>query len=75
MEACYCLDDEAQLTDRAGGEQHAIRPGTMYALEQHDRHTLRVRTDLRLVCVLNPALMGGQTHDADGSFAPPRDAD
>ena len=45
----------------------------MYALDQHDRHTLRVRTDLHLVCVFNPALTGGETHDADGSFPPPSD--
>lgn len=75
LEACYCLDGEAELTDLASGEQHAIRPGTMYALDRHDRHTLRVRTDLHLVCVFNPALTGGETHDADGSFPAPSDAD
>lgn len=75
LEACYCLDGEAELTDQASGEQHAVRPGTMYALDRHDRHTLRVRTDLHLVCVFNPALTGGETHDADGSFPPPIDAD
>ena len=68
LEACYCLEGEAELTDLTSGEQHAIRPGTMYALDQHDRHTLKVRTDLHLVCVFNPALTGGETHDADGSF-------
>jgi len=73
LEACYCLGGEAELTDLASGEQHAIRPGTMYALDQHDRHTLRVSTDLRLVCVFNPALTGGETHDADGSFPPSGD--
>jgi L-ectoine synthase len=73
LEACYCLEGEAELTDLASGERHAIGPGTMYALDQHDRHTLRVRTDLRLVCVFNPALTGGETHDADGSFPPPSD--
>ena len=70
LEACYCLEGEAELTDLTSGERHAIVPGTMYALDQHDRHTLKVRTDLRLVCVFNPALAGGETHDADGSFPP-----
>jgi L-ectoine synthase len=43
----------------------------MYALDQHDRHTLRVHRDLHLVCVFNPAHSGAETHDADGSFPPP----
>jgi L-ectoine synthase len=70
LEACYLLAGEAELTDLATGERHALGPGSMYALDQHDRHTLRVRTDLHLVCVFNPALTGGETHDADGSFPP-----
>ena len=73
LEACYCLQGEAELTDLSTGEQHAIRPGTVYALDEHDRHTLSVRTDMRLVCVFNPALTGAETHDADGSFPPPTD--
>ena len=70
LEACYCLEGEGEITDLASGERRAIGPGTVYALDRHDRHTLRVRTDLRLVCVFNPALTGGETHDADGSFPP-----
>ena len=73
LEACYCLEGEAELTDLASGERHAIRPGTVYALDQHDQHTLRVTADLHLVCVFNPALTGAETHDAEGSFPPPGD--
>ena len=71
LEACYLLAGEAELTDLATGEKHALRAGSMYALDKHDRHTLRVHADLRLVCVFNPALTGGEVHDADGSFPPP----
>ena len=73
LEACYCLEGEAELVDLASGERHTIAPGTMYALDEHDRHTLTVQRDLRLVCVFNPALTGGEVHDADGSFPPPGD--
>ena len=73
LEACYCLEGEAEITDLATGERHRIAPGSMYALDQHDRHTMRVISQLRLVCVFNPALTGGETHDADGSFPPPSD--
>jgi L-ectoine synthase len=68
LEACYCLEGEAELTDLASGATHAVGPGVAYALDQHDRHRLQVRSDLRLVCVFNPALSGGETHDATGSF-------
>ena len=71
LEACYCLEGEAELVDLASGERHAITPGTMYALDEHDRHTITVRREMRLVCVFNPALTGGEVHDADGSFPPP----
>ena len=73
LEACYCLEGEAELVDLASGERHTIAPGTMYALDEHDRHTLTVRQDLRLVCIFNPALTGGEVHDADGSFPLPAD--
>ena len=73
LEACYLIAGEAELTDLTTGERHDLRPGSMYALDQHDRHTLRVRSELHLVCVFNPALTGAETHDADGSFPPPAD--
>jgi L-ectoine synthase len=71
LEACYCLEGGAELVDLASGARHQIAPGTMYALDEHDRHTLTVQQDLRLVCVFNPALTGAEVHDADGSFPPP----
>jgi L-ectoine synthase len=71
LEACYIIEGEADLTNVATGEQHTLGPGSLYAVDQHDRHVVRVRSDLRLVCVFNPALTGGEVHDADGSFPPP----
>jgi L-ectoine synthase len=74
LEACYCLDGEAEIIDRATGERHRIRAGTAYALDKHDKHHLSVLADLRLVCVFNPALTGRETHDASGSYPPPSDS-
>ena len=71
LEACFCVEGEAEITDLASGERHAIGPGTVYALDRNDRHRMEVRRDLRLVCVFNPALTGAETHDASGSFPPP----
>ena len=69
QEACFVIDGEAEVTERDTGVTHHIGPGDAYAPE-HDRHTVRVIERLRLVCVFNPALTGGETHDADGSYLP-----
>jgi L-ectoine synthase len=37
-------------------------------LDKHDRHELEAITDMRLVCVFTPALLGPETHDEDGSY-------
>lgn len=68
LEACYCIDGEGEVQDLATGERHPIRAGSVYALDRHDRHVISVERELRLVCVFNPALAGGETHDASGSF-------
>jgi L-ectoine synthase len=72
LEACYCIAGEGELEDVATGRRVPIVPGTVYALDQHDRHIVRVRSALRLVCVFNPALAGAETHDESGAF--PADA-
>jgi L-ectoine synthase len=67
LEACYCIEGEAQITNLATGERHAIGPGVTYALDAHDRHRLRVTSELHLVCVFNPALAGPERH-VDGGY-------
>jgi len=69
LEACFCVEGEAVITDRETGTRHRIGPGWAYSPE-HGRHTVRVISPLRLVCVFNPALTGRETHDADGSYLP-----
>jgi L-ectoine synthase len=71
LEACYLVQGEAELTDLATGEEHVLRPGSVYALDRHDRHRLRVLSELHLVCVFNPPLTGGETHDATGGYPRP----
>ncbi|MDQ2689776.1 MAG: ectoine synthase [Chloroflexota bacterium] len=71
-EACFVIEGEAEITERDTGVVHHIGPGSAYAPE-HDRHTIRVLSALRLVCVFSPALTGRETHDADGSYLPAPD--
>lgn len=70
LEANLCIAGEGEVVDLATGATYPIRPGTLYALDQHDRHVLRATTALTLVCVFTPALTGRETHDADGSYEP-----
>lgn len=68
LEAVYCIEGHATIRDHATGETHELRPGTLYALDQHDRHTLSVVEDFRCVCVFNPPVTGREVHDENGVY-------
>lgn len=70
LEAVYCIEGEGELELEASGEIFAITPGTMYALDGHESHRLRAKSNLRVVCVFNPPLTGREIHQADGSYPP-----
>ncbi|MBN1382773.1 MAG: ectoine synthase [Deltaproteobacteria bacterium] len=70
LEAVYCVDGEGEVELLDDGTIIPIAPGTLYALDRHDRHLLRAHDrDLKLLCVFNPALVGREVHQADGSYA------
>ena len=69
LEAVYCLEGEGMLEDLTNGESYVIKPGTIYALDKHERHRLKVITKMRVICTFVPPLVGGELHDADGSYA------
>ncbi len=68
FESVYCIRGEGEIEVVASGEIHPIRPGTMYALDLHDKHILRAHSELELACVFNPPLHGTETHDASGAY-------
>lgn len=68
LEAVYCIEGSGELVELEGEVTHRIGPGTLYALNQHDRHVLRATTEMRFVCVFNPPLRGDESHDANGSY-------
>ncbi|SFU02311.1 ectoine synthase [Sedimentitalea nanhaiensis] len=69
FESVYCIQGTGSITDLATGRTHHIQPGVMYALNDHDRHTLRAEEDLVMACVFNPPVTGSEVHQADGSYA------
>lgn len=73
VEAVYCIEGDGEIEDLESGARHPISPGTMYALDGHERHVLRARTQLRMVCVFNPPVTGRETHGPDGAYPVPTD--
>ena len=73
FESVYCMKGKGSITDLKTGETHPIKPGTMYALNEHDRHTLRAEEELVMACVFNPPVTGREVHQEDGSYAAPEE--
>lgn len=68
IEANLIIEGHGRLYDPALDRWHELSPGTMYALDKHDRHRVEAETDMTVVCVFTPALTGSETHDVDGSY-------
>ncbi len=69
FESVFCMKGSGSITDLKTGETHAIRPGVMYALNEHDRHVLRAEEELVMACAFNPPVTGNEVHQEDGSYA------
>jgi L-ectoine synthase len=68
LEAVYCVKGRGELEVIETGEIFKIEDGTMYALNNHEKHYLRAFEDMRLICVFNPPLTGREIHDSDGVY-------
>lgn len=68
LEAVLCIEGEGEIETMADNKVYSIRPGVMYALDKNDKHVLRARTQMRMVCVFNPPLNGKEIHDKDGVY-------
>lgn len=73
LEAVFCIEGEGELELLESGVIHKLEPGVVYALDQHDKHLLRARSRMRMVCVFNPPLTGNEVHDAEGVYPLVRD--
>lgn len=68
LEAVYCIDGDGEVEDLATGTIHRLEPGTLYALDEHDKHIVRAKTDIRTICVFYPPLSGREVHDEEGVY-------
>ncbi|GGK77850.1 ectoine synthase [Ornithinimicrobium pekingense] len=68
VECVYVYSGTGTLVDRETGQEHELRPGTVYLLDGHEKHTVRAETDIRTACVFNPPVTGREVHDEDGVY-------
>jgi len=68
IEAVYCIEGEGEIEVIESGAVYPIRPGTLYVLNGHEKHRVRPKTDVRMVCVFNPPCTGREVHDENGVY-------
>ncbi|MFU8780833.1 MAG: ectoine synthase [Kiritimatiellia bacterium] len=68
LEAVYCIEGEGEIEDLETGATTRLEAGTLYALNGHERHHLRARATMRMVCVFNPPVTGREVHDENGVY-------
>ncbi|WP_439032618.1 ectoine synthase [Gordonia terrae] len=68
VEAVWLVEGTGTLLDRETGETYPLAPGTMYLLNGHERHTVTADTQLRMLCVFNPPVVGTEVHDENGVY-------
>lgn len=68
VEAVYCIEGEGEVETVDNGKVYPLKAGSLYTLDGHEKHQLRAKTQMRMVCVFNPPVTGNETHDADGAY-------
>lgn len=68
LEAVYCIRGKGKVELVDSGEVVPIEAGTVYALNEYDKHILVADEEMRMVCVFNPPLVGPETHDENGIY-------
>jgi L-ectoine synthase len=69
-EANYILEGRGEVRDLGTGQTWALEPGVMYIVGPRDRHSMKAITDLRLISIFNPPLVGDEVHDEHGTLPP-----
>lgn len=68
IEAVWLVEGTGTLLDRETGVTYELGPGSMYLLNEHDRHTVTAETQMRMLCVFNPPVVGTEVHDENGVY-------
>lgn len=68
IEAVWLVEGEGTLHDLTNDVTYDLAPGTMYLLNGHERHQVKNRTLMRMLCVFNPPVTGQEVHDENGVY-------
>ncbi|MFD8494068.1 L-ectoine synthase [Amycolatopsis xylanica] len=68
IEAVFITEGEGEIEDKGTGKVYPLAPGTLYLLNDHDKHQVRAKTDIKCVCVFNPPVTGREVHDEHGVY-------
>ena len=68
LESVFCIQGEGEVETIPDGKIYPIKPGVLYALNEHDNHYLRAKTEMKMICVFNPPLTGREVHDEHGVY-------
>ena len=68
LESVHCISGRGEIETLEDGKVYPITPGTIYILDQNDRHLLRAFDEMQLACVFTPALTGAEVHDENGVY-------
>lgn len=68
LESVYCISGEGEVETLDDGKKSSITPGTIYILDQHDKHVLRAFSEMKMACVFNPPLNGKEVHNSEGAY-------
>ena len=69
-EANHVVSGSGNVTDLTTGQIWALGAGVAYCVGPKDRHRLSATTDLHILSVFSPPLVGEEQHDDDGALAP-----
>ena len=70
VEANFILEGEGSVEDLSTGEKWELSPGSLYVVGPRDRHRMSADTDVYLMAIFNPPLVGDETHDEQGGYPP-----
>lgn len=69
-EANYVRSGVAILEDCNSGQRWSLRPGMLYCVGPLDKHRIirEVESDMRMISVFSPPIIGQETHGEDGAY-------
>ena len=67
-EANHIISGTGEVTDLTTGQTWKLEPSMAYSVGPEDRHRMRATTDIHLLSVFCPPLVGNEQHDKDGAL-------